>query len=270
MQRPARRGALPNVDRVVIPARGQGTSSAVVQAADEVRVGGEAADAVLADAHVVVVHLGVGGAAAQDVLVPSQSADAAAVAAQAPQLPLHARVPELDLARGGAHAEVQALARPAQGRGVARGQREQALRAARRHVEEEDGLGERHPHGVARRPVHGVAVEVVHEPRGVQDLRGPRGQGPVARPGPSAAAAAHRAPEAAAPALHEAAGAAGAIGLGPTTAFVAGAVACGLAVKGLVHAVDRWIRRGSHVRVCALFRRNDAVVWRVWVVELMQ
>mmetsp|Transcript_96667 Transcript_96667/g.306736 ORF Transcript_96667/g.306736 Transcript_96667/m.306736 type:complete len:422 (-) Transcript_96667:197-1462(-) len=68
----------------------------------------------------------------------------------------------------------------------------------------------------------------------------------------------------------EAAGAAGAIGLGPTTAFVAGAVACGLAVKGLVHAVDRWIRRGSHVRVCALFRRNDAVVWRVWVVELMQ
>mmetsp|Transcript_131472 Transcript_131472/g.408724 ORF Transcript_131472/g.408724 Transcript_131472/m.408724 type:complete len:422 (-) Transcript_131472:120-1385(-) len=68
----------------------------------------------------------------------------------------------------------------------------------------------------------------------------------------------------------EAAGAAGAIGLGPVTAFVAGAVACALAVRGLVHLVDRWIKYGSHVRVCALFRRNDSIIWRVWVVELMQ
>mmetsp|Transcript_53128 Transcript_53128/g.154607 ORF Transcript_53128/g.154607 Transcript_53128/m.154607 type:complete len:422 (-) Transcript_53128:87-1352(-) len=68
----------------------------------------------------------------------------------------------------------------------------------------------------------------------------------------------------------EAAGAAGAIGLGPTTAFVVGAGACALAVRGLVHLVDRWIKYGNHVRVCALFRRNDAIIWRVWVVELMQ
>uniref|UniRef100_A0A7S1QWE7 Uncharacterized protein n=1 Tax=Alexandrium catenella TaxID=2925 RepID=A0A7S1QWE7_ALECA len=68
----------------------------------------------------------------------------------------------------------------------------------------------------------------------------------------------------------EAAGAAGAVGVGPVTAFVCGAVACALAVRGLVHLVDRWIKYGNHVRVCALFRRNDTIVWRVWVVELMQ
>lgn len=68
----------------------------------------------------------------------------------------------------------------------------------------------------------------------------------------------------------EAAGAAGAVGLGPVTAFVGGAAACALAVRGLVHLADRWIQHGNHVRVCALFRRNESVIWRVWVVELMQ
>mmetsp|Transcript_87755 Transcript_87755/g.246588 ORF Transcript_87755/g.246588 Transcript_87755/m.246588 type:complete len:300 (-) Transcript_87755:643-1542(-) len=105
VQRCARCDALPDANRVVVPAGGQGAPRAVVQAADEVRVSPyESAGEVIFHAHVVVMHLSIDGAAAQHVLVPCECADTAAMTPEAPQLSLGTAIPYLHLARRGADA----------------------------------------------------------------------------------------------------------------------------------------------------------------------
>mmetsp|Transcript_48485 Transcript_48485/g.109150 ORF Transcript_48485/g.109150 Transcript_48485/m.109150 type:complete len:426 (-) Transcript_48485:57-1334(-) len=68
----------------------------------------------------------------------------------------------------------------------------------------------------------------------------------------------------------EAAGLATALGIGPVSAFLGGAAACALVVRGLVSLAGYWMERGSHVRVRALFRRGETGIWRVWIIELLQ
>lgn len=64
----------------------------------------ETAHEVVTNTHVVVMHLRVGRATAQYVLVPRESADASTVPSKTPQLAFRCTVPDLHLTLRGANA----------------------------------------------------------------------------------------------------------------------------------------------------------------------
>lgn len=166
---------VPNVDQVIVAAAGQLCSvSSPGQSTDLVRVLQQLGHFVVGKADVVVPDASVAAARAQNVLVPRKDTNSCQMSSHRSDHRLALHVPDLSVAREGAHSQKSAVKGPRNRSDSVRSARQghQVLSLSCLGIPDKDRLVEANRHHVQARPIQQVEVVVVQQSRRIQNSFG--------------------------------------------------------------------------------------------------